>query len=179
MPRYEDKTAEQIWQTIEALKRSPETAAQNSAKGTPTSDSEHDDLLPLAETLATIFQEESQATSGQTNARLRLQEAIRTDLASRPAPKTAPPWAARFPWSRRVAMMALVILVAVVVMAAAFWLAISAPPNGLFRGSSAPVEPAPPCAPPLRRPLPLKASGSSSSKQNPNTPAKLPVNLCP
>src|SRR5437016_4490409 len=98
MPRYEDKIAEQIWQTVDALKRTPDAASGNRAAPAPRSDTEPDDLIPLAESLAAVFQEENRASSGQTTARLRLQAAIQTDLASQPAPPIASRAISRFAW---------------------------------------------------------------------------------
>ena len=170
MPRYEDKTAEEIWQVIDALKRTPDAASSNGAPHAPSSDTELDDLIPLAETLSTIFREESRASSGQTTARLRLLEAIQSDLISRPIPaKPVPATSRRFVWPRNLALMALLILLAVAAMAIAFWATSQNPACGL-PVNSAPVAPAPPCQSSAPYTLPGAPTPNKAPKDNATKP---------
>ena len=168
MPRHEDKTAEDLWQAVDALKRSPDaTSSAYEPMSGPQQDEELHSLMPLAESLAAIFQEESRASSGQTSARLRLQSAIQADQAARPLPKApATGKAPRFARPQHLAFMAILILVAMAVMAAAFWMS--------SNPTSVPVNSAVNPAPLLTIPCETKKIPSLQKPEAPQKPAALP-----
>ena len=115
---YEEKTAEQIWQAIDVLKRAPHDTAGPGVLPELMPDTDQDELVALAASLSTVFHEESQASSGQTSARLRLQAAIQSDFAVRPAPvPSGRGIRPRFAWSRTTALLMLLLLLAVTAIA--------------------------------------------------------------